>query len=263
MTHEAPNDQPQMATGAVLRAHLNETAASTDSVSYFTNSMARLLADRLDGSPEGVVPEGYVMATQLLLYDVKDTGKNGFTGEPMPSDLTGLPPMMYGIFQGRSVELAGEAFGEAFGDEVKKVYAEIRRNMDAVDAAKPPEPKLAPGQLDSAFSAIAKGDTSGVEPVNRVQAYEVLHEIEGVDPVEAVLDDHPQDIPKEGWVIDANMKLGSSAVINVIRYDEGAEFSRSADWEDNRASEAMSSTYCFMKHLIFLKPRERRNPSIV
>ena len=247
MTHEAPQDQPQLATGDVLRAHLDATAESTDSVSHFTNSMARLLADRLDGQPGGVVPEGYAMVTQLLLYDCKDTGKNGFTDEPMPSDVTGQPPLMYGLFQDRSVELASEAFGEPFGDAVKKVYSEIRENMDAAAATKPPEPKLAPGQLDGAFSAIAKGDTSGIEPVNKVQAYEVLHEIEGVDPVEAVLDGHPQDIPKEGWVIDANMQLGSSAVINVIRYDEGAEFSRSADWQDHRAEHGKGAIWMSLR----------------
>jgi hypothetical protein len=142
---------------------------------------------------------------------------------------------MYGLFQGRSVELASEAFGEPFGDAVKKVYSEVRENMDAAAAAKSAEPKLTSEQLGSTFSAIAKGDTSGIMPIDKTQAYEVLKKVEGVDPVDAVLDGHPQDIPKEGWIIDAKMDLGTSAVINVIRYDEGAEFSRSEDWKDSRA----------------------------
>jgi hypothetical protein len=241
MTHEAANDGgTPLATdpGPVLNRYLDETAESTDSLSAFTNRMGRLLADRLDGHDK-VAPTGYVMATTLLTYDCGTTGINGFDHEPMPPEVTGQPPMMYGIFQGQSVDFARGAFGDAFADEVQEIYTGFSKSTQ-VQAGKKAEqaqaqPTLTEEQIDQTLSMIAEGRAKEITPIDKTQAYEVLKKIEGVDPVEAVLDGHPQDIPKEGWVIDAKMELGSSAVINVLRYGEGAEFSRSADWKDNRA----------------------------
>ncbi len=233
MSHETTGDQPIEATGAVLHSYLEKNAESTDSVAHFTNTMAGLLANRLNNAPDGATPEGYVMATQFLMYDCKDTGKDGFTGEPMPHDVTGQPPMMYGIFQDRSVELASEAFGEPFGDAVKEVYARAAAHSAEAESSQPPA--LTPEQVDDAFAVIAKNNTQDLEPIATSQAYEVLKKVEGVEPIGAVLDGHPEDIPKEGWAITANMNLDSSAVIEVFRYGQGAEFKEHLDWKDSRA----------------------------
>jgi hypothetical protein len=239
MTHEGANNDPAMrATGPALRDYLHEHAESTDSLSHFSNTMAGLLADRLDGSPDGVVPKGYIIATQLLLYDCKDTGKDGFSGEPMPRDVTGQPPMMYGMFQVRSIELAREVFGNSFADEVKKEYTAIKERVQTAQAEevskKPELPKLTDEQIDGVFGAIAKGDTTGIQNIDKSQAYEILKKVEGVDPVEAVLDGHAGDIPQEGWIVDARMELGTGAVVNVFHYGEDAEFKRSLDSGDSR-----------------------------
>jgi hypothetical protein len=80
--------------------------------------MTRLLADRIE---QGVIPMGYVIAGQLLRYDCEVTGVSGFTGEPMPAEVTdGVPPAMYAIFDAfQAPQLARGAFGNEFADQVQ------------------------------------------------------------------------------------------------------------------------------------------------
>lgn len=87
----------------------------------FLRTALRGLAKRLN--PE-IVPMGFVMATELYVHDVQ-TGKDGFTGEPMPSEVTGMPPMMGEIIKMSADNIASEAFGEEFHDGVRTIRQEI------------------------------------------------------------------------------------------------------------------------------------------
>ena len=67
---------------------------------------------------------GFLMATELYIYDI-NSGKDGFTGEPMPADVVGMPPMMNGIVRLVASDIAREAFGEEFSDAVLKIQQEV------------------------------------------------------------------------------------------------------------------------------------------
>lgn len=122
------NDEELFGTGAQLSAHIDELIAASDgnnpTLDDFSVTMGKLLSDRID---HGVVPMGYVMATQLLAYDCGSTGVNGFTGERMPREVTDLPPVMYSLFNVKSIQFARGAFGEEFADQVEQVYEATRQ----------------------------------------------------------------------------------------------------------------------------------------
>lgn len=130
-------EAPLRATGDGLRAYLEQLknergAEDRNSITVFRDQMAALLADRLDGSPDGLVPRGYVLASQLLRYDCEVTGVNGYTGEPMPEMLTNQPPAMYGIFFNmETIVLARHAFGDEFADEVVAIYRDMTKDLKA------------------------------------------------------------------------------------------------------------------------------------
>jgi hypothetical protein len=121
---EVPSEDELLATGEKLNTYL-ESLQETDE-DRTTITYGKLLAERIG---DGVVPMGYVMATTLLSYDLR-TGVDGFTGEAMPSQLTGLPPMMHGVLEVTALRrFAPEAFGEEFATEVAKVTDEIQGRM--------------------------------------------------------------------------------------------------------------------------------------
>ena len=85
-------------------------------------AMGKLLAQRIS---DDVVPQGYVMATELLTYDCI-TGKDGFSGKPMPLSVSGYPPIMYDVSKLYLKEFARGAFGDQFSNEIDEIYKQIR-----------------------------------------------------------------------------------------------------------------------------------------
>jgi hypothetical protein len=81
----------------------------------------KILADRVG---DGKVPMGYVMATELLIYDCQ-TGKDGSTGESMPRAVSGYPPVMYTLIRIQAKDFARGAYGDQYGNEVDQVYDEM------------------------------------------------------------------------------------------------------------------------------------------
>lgn len=94
----------------------------------FLPAALRGLAERLNSE---IIPMGFVMATELYVYDVQ-TGQNGFTGEPMPAAVTGMPPVMTSIIRMVAEDVALEAYGEDFVSEVSSIR---KRTADAAAEA--------------------------------------------------------------------------------------------------------------------------------
>jgi hypothetical protein len=86
----------------------------------FLRTALRGLAERLN---HRVIPMGFVLATELYIHDM-NTGTNGFTGEPMPSEVTGMPPMMSVAVNMVARNIAQEAFGEEFHSAVVAFHDE-------------------------------------------------------------------------------------------------------------------------------------------
>lgn len=120
MSGEFSGEDRLLGTGAQLRAHIDELVDEGKIVTNhpFSVDMGKLLADRIE---QGVVPLGYVIATELLCYDCQQ-GISGFTGEAMPRSVTGMPPVMYSLFRMEAQRFARGAFGDEFGDQVDQNY---------------------------------------------------------------------------------------------------------------------------------------------
>lgn len=90
---QLPNQQEPLATGEMLNRYIDDQIEQQNALltQPVLQAFARELAARIG---EGVVPLGYVNATDLLTYDCQ-TGVNGFTGEPMPYRLTRQHPAVY------------------------------------------------------------------------------------------------------------------------------------------------------------------------
>lgn len=56
---------------------------------------------------------------------------------------------------------------------------------------------------------------------DRDKYIDLLLQTPGLDPVLAVADGHPDDIPKSGWIIHANIAPGYGGVIELHKYQEG------------------------------------------
>jgi hypothetical protein len=106
----------------VLEAKIEAGEGVFEEPHPFLRTALRGLAQRLH--PE-VVPMGFVMATELYVYDI-NTGKDGFTGEPMPSEVTGMPPIMGAAVRLTAAQIAQEAFGQEFADAVSAIQEETR-----------------------------------------------------------------------------------------------------------------------------------------
>ena len=101
--------------GEVLEAKIETGEGVFKEPNPFLRTALRGLTKRLNGE---FVPMGLVMATELYLYDI-NTGKDGFTGEPMPSEVTGMPAGVAGMMiRLTTISIATEAFGQEFGDAV-------------------------------------------------------------------------------------------------------------------------------------------------
>ena len=89
----------------------------------FLPAALRGLTERINEG--GVVPLGMLMATQSYLYDINE-GVSGFTGEPMPGEVVGMPQVMGSIVQMAVEDVARDAFGDEYADELLKIQREIR-----------------------------------------------------------------------------------------------------------------------------------------
>lgn len=89
----------------------------------FMRTACRGLARRLN--PE-IEPMGFVIATESYILDMK-TGIDGFTNEPMPSDVTDMDPIFNDpifniLFRKTAIGLAKEAYGDDFAISVNQIY---------------------------------------------------------------------------------------------------------------------------------------------
>jgi hypothetical protein len=83
----------------------------------------RMLSTKLN--PE-LVPEGFVMACELLIYDLQK-GVDGFTGQPIRSKLVGYPPMIYALLRMEIPHIASVIFPEEFATAVKDFIQEVNK----------------------------------------------------------------------------------------------------------------------------------------
>ena len=89
----------------------------------FLAEFASYLATRLN--PQ-LVPMGFVMACNLVIYDIQKSSSGGNHGHnPVPHRLTGQPPMIYGILDMYIDQLAEAVFPEEFATEVKAFHQEV------------------------------------------------------------------------------------------------------------------------------------------
>lgn len=83
------------------------------------------LADRLN--PE-LVPAGFNMAAELLLYDLR-TGVDGYSGEPIRSSLVGNPPVIYAILRAIVPKIAEAVCPPDFAKGVKDFHEKVNEKM--------------------------------------------------------------------------------------------------------------------------------------
>jgi len=92
-----------------------------------TYKFGKLLAGRLN--PE-LVPEGFNMAAELLLYDLQK-GVDGFSGKPIQSSLVGYPPMIYSLIRMSIPDIAAATcppdFAKGVADMQEAVNKEARK----------------------------------------------------------------------------------------------------------------------------------------
>lgn len=81
------------------------------------------LADRLN--PE-LVPAGFYMAAQIALYDLQ-TGVDGFSGEPIQSNLVGCPPQVYANLNRFVPQIAEAVCPPDFAEGVKKMDTKVNK----------------------------------------------------------------------------------------------------------------------------------------
>lgn len=88
-----------------------------------------------------LVPQGFVMAAVLALYDLQ-VGVNGYTNEPIRSNLVGQPPMIYKIIEMMIPKIAEAAFPPDFADVVQETMDNVHQiQKDEWEKAKAVAPK--------------------------------------------------------------------------------------------------------------------------
>jgi len=76
----------------------------------FVYKFGAFLAGRLN---PGIVPQGFVIAAQLALFDIQQ-GVDGFTGEQISRELHGYPPQMYAFLDALIPQIAKAVCPEDF-----------------------------------------------------------------------------------------------------------------------------------------------------
>jgi len=117
---------------ANLSQHMEDRSGSflqgMDSSVY---EFGRLLSQRLK-SHSGLVPAGFLMAAELLIYDLQ-RGVDGFSKEPIESPLTGMPPTVYDGLRLYLPEIAKAVAPSEFAEAVKEGQEEILRKSKGLD----------------------------------------------------------------------------------------------------------------------------------
>jgi hypothetical protein len=72
------------------------------------------------------------------------------------------------------------------------------------------------------FGFLTEGRAAYDAAEDREANFEVLKTVPGIDPVLAVVDGHPEDIPQSGWLINSKIAPGYGGVIRMYKYPEGA-----------------------------------------
>lgn len=106
-----------------MKAKLQNLKEHMPNKPQFTYDFGAYLATRLN--PQ-LNPMGFNMTIQLTLYDLQ-TGVNGFTGEPVPCSLSGMPAMVYALMEMNIPIIARAVCPGDFADKVAQVYAEIHK----------------------------------------------------------------------------------------------------------------------------------------
>lgn len=87
---------------------------------------ANFLAERLNSQ---LVPEGFVMACELALYDL-EAGVDGFTNQPLNNELVGYPQIVYVLIRMQIPDIADAIFPSEFAHEVKDFISKIKEESD-------------------------------------------------------------------------------------------------------------------------------------
>ena len=90
-----------------------------------TYDFGAYLADMLN--PE-LVPQGFNMAAELVLYDLQK-GVDGFTRQPIRSKLVGYPLVIYGLLRMQVPEIAEAVCPEDFAKGVREFYEQVNAKM--------------------------------------------------------------------------------------------------------------------------------------
>lgn len=77
-----------------------------------------------------LVPQGFVMACELALYDLQ-AGVNGFSGKPIQSSLVGYPPPIYALLRIEVPRIAEAIFPAEFAAGVKTFIEEVNTKARA------------------------------------------------------------------------------------------------------------------------------------
>ncbi len=114
-------------TSEQLRAYIDEWFAGLDEQSRQVMdspvAFGRKLAERID---DRVVPAGFVMAAEVLVYDCIK-GVDSFTGKPLPREFTGYSGIVYKVFRVQADLFAKGAFSDQFFDEVTAIRESFGR----------------------------------------------------------------------------------------------------------------------------------------
>lgn len=87
--------------------------------------------------------------------------------------------------------------------------------------SEPTPPQFTPEQHEQMFGFWTEARATYDAATDKDANFEVLKTVPGVDPVLAVVDGHPEDIPQDGWVINSHIAPGYGGVVNLYRYKEG------------------------------------------
>jgi hypothetical protein len=99
-------------------------------------------------------------------------------------------------------------------------------------------PQFSLEQHEQMFGFITEARATHNAPTDKSDNLEVLKSVPGIDPVLAVIDGHPEDIPQDGWVVNSHIAPGYGGVINLYRYTDGALVPSSASDTREKYGEA-------------------------
>jgi hypothetical protein len=219
--NEFPTEETLQANGEQLNTYIDGLVAqgseTNPTLSNFSLTMTRLLANRI--GEHGVVPMGYVMATELLCADAGATGVDGFSGEPMPKEVTGQSGLAYSVFKMEADLFARSAFGDEFADAVREVRQSVQ-NPDA-NPEDDHRTEYTLEQLEQMYQFASEAKSTHEAVTDKNGYFDILKDVPGVDPVLATIDGHPEDIPKDGWLVNSHIAPGYGGVINIYRYEGG------------------------------------------